>query len=150
MKKIEHLTKQIKVGKATAVQIDTANPIVVHYLIIASEQKARQFEEKNPMFKKIRNELAKKDYAVVLFGSYAQGKQTKRSDIDLLIINKKGNREPSFSKYETLFGININPIYITNTEFSKMLQEKDENVGKQALKENVILSNPELFWNLVI
>ena len=31
-----------------------------------------------------------------------------------------------------------------------MLKDKDENVGKQALKGHIILNNPEEFWGLVL
>lgn len=148
--KMNELIIKNKVGKATTIQINLENPIVKHYLIIASEQKAKDLAENHPLFKKIRTEVPKNDYSLILFGSYATGKQTKTSDIDLLIINKKGEKKPSFSKYETIFKVTINPIYVTEKEFKIMLMESGENIGKQALKDHIILYNPELFWNLVI
>jgi len=49
-----------------------------------------------------------------------------------------------------LFKKKINPIFVTVKEFKKMLQDKEENVGKQALQNNIVLSNPEWFWKLVL
>ena len=150
IKKFEDLVKKKKVGKATTIQINQKNPLTKHYLIIASEKKAEDFVKKHPLFKKIKTELPKGKYSVVLFGSYAKGTKRKTSDIDLLIINKSGKKKPSFSKYETIFKITINPIYITKKEFKIMLTEKEENIGKQALENHIVLHNPELFWELVI
>ena len=64
---------------------------------------------------------------------------------------EKIDREKSiaFSKYELLFKIKINPIFVTKKEFKLMLKDKEENVGKQALYSHVILSNPEGFWECV-
>ena len=87
---------------------------------------------------------------VLLFGSYAKGTQREASDIDLMVINKKGEKSVSFSKYEILFKKKINPMFITASEFRKMLKEPDETVGKQALKDHIILNNPEGFWESVL
>ena len=84
----------------------------------------------------------------MLFGSYAKGHPRDDSDIDLLVINKIGDRSINFSKYELLFKKKINPIFITKSEFVKMLKDSEENVGKQALKDHIILNNPESFWRL--
>ena len=37
----------------------------------------------------------------------------------------------------------------TEKQFKEMLKIKEENVGKQILKNHVILHNPELFWNII-
>ena len=55
----------------------------------------------------------------------------------------------SFTKYELLFKVKINPNFITKKEFKLMLKDKEENVGKQALYNNIILNNPEGFWECV-
>ena len=86
----------------------------------------------------------------MLFGSYAKGSERQSSDIDILVINKNGNKSISLSKYELLFKKKINPIFIKNTEFIEMLREKSENVGKQALKNNIVLNNPENFWECAL
>ena len=44
----------------------------------------------------------------------------------------------------------INPLFFMISEFVHMLRDKDENVGKQALKEHIILNNPEGFWEAVL
>ena len=142
------------VGKSKTICLKTTNPVVKAHLTFSSDEKKKEFLQKQPIIKKIAAELSINDKLsindiVVLFGSYAKGKETEKSDIDLLIINKDGKKSLSFSKYEVLFKKKINPIFVTVKEFKQMLQDKEENVGKQVLKTHIILNNPESFWRLV-
>ncbi len=137
------------VGKAKTVALNTKNAEVKSYLTISSAEEKKEFLEKQPIIKKIATELDTKDI-VVLFGSLAKGTEKKASDIDILIINKKGEKSLSFSKYELLFKKKINPLFVTKSEFIKMLHEKEENVGKQVLENHIILNNSEHFWECVL
>jgi predicted nucleotidyltransferase len=137
------------IGRYKIIKLNLKNPVIKSYLIIASEEEKKEYLKKQPIIKKIANEIKTKEI-VVLFGSYANNKQIEKSDIDLLIINKNGKRTISFSKYELLFKKKINPIFITKKEFKLMLKEKQENIGKQVLKNHVILNNPEKFWEYVL
>jgi len=136
------------VGKSKSITLKTNNPVVRAHLTISSEEEKKVFLQKQPLIKKIVAELNTSEI-ILLFGSYAKGKETEKSDIDLLIINKDGKKTLSFSKYELLFKKQINPITITAKEFKDMLKEKEENIGKQALKNHIVLNNPESFWRLV-
>lgn len=138
-----------EVGKSKVITLNKQNPIVKSHLIVSSDEERKDYLRKNPFIRKIYQELNTKDI-VILFGSYAKKTQTEKSDIDLMIINKDGKKSISFSKYELLFKIKINPIFITKKEFKLMLKDKEENVGKQALYSHIILSNPEAFWEGVL
>lgn len=137
-----------EIGKAKVISLKITK-LTKSYLIISSEEEKKEFLKKQPIINKITSEINTEEI-ILLFGSYAKGTQTTHSDIDLLIINKEGNKSISFSKYETLFNKKINPIFVTKTEFKQMLNEKDENVGKQALKNHIVLNNQEKFWELVL
>ena len=137
-----------EVGKSKVITLNKTNPIVKSHLIVSSDEERKDYLEKYPIIRKIYQELDIKDM-VVLFGSYAKKTHTEKSDIDLLIMNKDGKKSISFSKYEILFKIKINPIFITQKEFKLMLKDKEENVGKQALYSHIILNNPEAFWECV-
>ena len=149
IKKLADLIVRTKAGKATLIQINKQNQIVKHYLIISSKEEKDEYLKKQSILKKITEELPAGEYSLILFGSYSKNTQTAKSDIDLLIINKTGEREPDFSRYETLFRIRINPIYVTRKEFTAMLKDREENIGTQALRNHILLHDPELFWNLV-
>jgi len=137
-----------EVGKSKIISLNKQNKVIKSHLAVSSDEERKDYLKKYPSIQKIYQEL-NTDYIVVLFGSYAKKTQTEKSDIDLLIINKDGKKNISFSKYELLFKIKINPIFITKKEFRLMLKGKEENVGKQALYSHIILSNPEAFWECV-
>ena len=139
----------VVVGKSKTVSLRTNNPVVKAHLTVSSDEERKEFIKNRPMIKKISTELDT-NKIVVLFGSYAKGKETEKSDIDILIIDKDGKKSLSFSKYEVMFEKRINPLFITPKEFKDMLHDKEENVGKQALKNHIILNNPESFWGLVL
>ncbi len=149
VQQMEEILDILVVGKSKTICLKTNNPVVKAHLTISSDEEKKEFLKKQPIIKKITAELNTRDI-VVLFGSYAKGKETEKSDIDFLIINKDGKKSLSFSKYEVLFKKKINPIFVTAKEFKNMLQDKEENVGKQALKNNILLNNPEQFWGLVL
>jgi predicted nucleotidyltransferase len=118
-------------------------------LAISSEEEKKEYLKKYPIISKICSEIKGKE-VVILFGSYAKKTENEKSDIDLMIINKDGRKSLSFSKYELLFRKKINPIFVTEKEFRQMIGDKEENVGKQALSNHIILNNSEKFWELVL
>ena len=146
--KMPDLIIKQKAGKATLIEINDI-PIIKPYLAISSEEEKKEYLKKSPLISKISSEIESNDI-VILFGSYANKTENEKSDIDFMVINKDGRKSLSFSKYEVLFRKKINPIFITEKEFKQMLKEKEENVGKQALSNHIILNNPEKFWGLVI
>src|SRR3989344_2371020 len=75
------------VGKSKTLGLKTKNPVIKAYLAVSSDEERKEFLQKQPIIRKITIELNTKD-VVLLFGSYAKGKETEKSDIDLLIINK--------------------------------------------------------------
>ncbi|MBU0757088.1 MAG: nucleotidyltransferase domain-containing protein [Nanoarchaeota archaeon] len=145
---MDDLIVKEKIGHSYIVKLNQNNKINTSYLAIASDEEKKEFLAKKPIIKKIENEIQTDDI-VLLFGSYAKGKETKISDIDLLIINKLGKKSVSFSKYELLFDKKINPIFVSEIEFKEMMMSTQENVGKQALKNHIILNNPQKFWELM-
>ena len=138
-----------EIGRSKVVKLNLNHPVLKSHLTAASFDEMQEFLEEHPIIKKIVNEL-KTNNIVLLFGSYAKGRQTEKSDIDILVINKKGDKSLSFSTFELLYKKKINPIFVTRKEFKNMLRDKEENVGKQALKDHVILNNPEEFWGGVL
>jgi len=138
------------------------NPEVKTSFVKISNQIADDFLKKRDkiffLVGKLLSVLPKKtDFnllSIVLFGSLAKGTDFKKSDIDLFII------VPSKKKYdETIdmecvglskgFGVEINPIVSEPTNLLTMLSEKGQNVGKEILKNKIILFGAEKFWELV-
>ena len=58
----------------------------------------------------IKQELAfLQPYGVVLYGSYASGKATSRSDIDIAVITQKRGREENLKIWRSLLGKTVPP-----------------------------------------
>ncbi len=147
--KMKELLAIKEIGKAKTLKLNLQNPVIQSYLAISSEEEKRSFLERNPMIREISKDLRVEDI-VLLFGSYAKGEEGKKSDIDLMIINKSGNKTISFSKYELIFDKQINPVFLKIPEFQEMIKDNEENVGKQALRNHIVLNNPNHFWNVVL
>jgi uncharacterized protein len=137
------------VGKAKTVRLNLAQDVLAAHLAIASWEERTTFLNHHPIINKIAQELPTDD-VVLLFGSYAKGTAQERSDIDLFIINESGQKTISFGKHELLYKKTISPIFVTRKEYEQMLQESGENVGKQALKNHIVLQNPQAYWELTL
>lgn len=123
-------------------------PIVKHYLILAERSKADNYKKRYPIFKVLQSEIPKGKHCILLFGSRVKETHRRKSDIDICIINKDGKKLISFSEFEMLYNVEINPITFTKKEFKVMLKQQENNVGKEILKNHIILYGEEYFWNI--
>jgi len=86
---------------------------------------------------------------VLIFGSYVKKTQAKNSDIDLCIIcDHKEKTKELISKLE-LLPLKLELHTFTTNEFDSMLKTKEENVGKEIVKNNLILYGIEGYYNLI-
>ncbi|MBD3361428.1 hypothetical protein GF358_01420 [Candidatus Woesearchaeota archaeon] len=138
-----------KQGKATICTINTDNPLTKQHLILAEESYKNELIRKKPLLKKICQTLPENNYSAILFGSYAKETEQKHSDIDIAFINQTPKKiQNELRTIEQIHDIEINTMNFTKKQFQNMLKAKEENIGKQILKNHVILYNPELFWNI--
>lgn len=137
-----------KKGNIKLVSLNLKDNITKNYLILSERKEAESFFNQNPEFRILKKGLPSGDYSLILFGSRAEGKQREKSDIDLCIINKDGKKNIRFSKFELLFKLEINPIYLEDKEFKQMLKEEEQNLAKEIIKKHIILYGEEYFWNL--
>ena len=136
-------------GNIKLCSLNLKDSITKNYLILAERKESDYFLKKEPQFKVLKDELPNKDYSLILFGSRAEGKGREKSDIDLCIINKDGKKNVNFSKFELLFNVEANPVYLSNKEFKQMLKEEEQNLAKEIIKKHIILYGEEYFWNLL-
>jgi predicted nucleotidyltransferase len=92
--------------------------------------------------------------SVILFGSYAKGKATAKSDLDLFFIVSFKDQYQEMIESETLslsrrYGININPVVAEPMEFVKMVKAKETNLALEIIRDKIILYGHEKFWELV-
>jgi predicted nucleotidyltransferase len=136
------------VGKSKLLSLNKES-ILTSHLAIASDEEKKEFLKKQPLINLIHKDLDTSE-VVLLFGSYAKNKPKPHSDIDLAILNKTGNKSFSLNKLEILLNKEINPMFFSFSEFNLMLKDKEENVGKQILKNHIVLKNPQKFWEEIL
>jgi len=140
----------VRKGNIKLCSLNLNHQITKNFLIIAESQESEIFRKKHPKINIVAKELPKGNYAAILFGSRAEEKHRKKSDVDICVINEKGTKDIKFSKYEQLFKLEINTIYLKKEEFKKMLEEKEHNLAHEIVKNHIILYGEEYFWNTIL
>lgn len=149
VKNNKNLFNIVQKGNIKLVSLNLKDSITKNYLILSERNESDSFLKKEPEFRVLKEEAPKWDYSLILFGSRAEGKGREKSDIDLCIINKDGKKNINFSKFELLFKVEINTIYLSNKEFRYMLKEQEQNLAKEIIKKHIILYGEEYFWSLI-
>lgn len=103
---------------------------------------------KNKNFLVLYNRLAKINcqFILLLFGSYANNKITKQSDIDLLLIS---DEQKPIETQINLLPLNIHLTSIKYEVFMSMLKSKEFTVVSEAIKHNILLFGIEDYYRLV-
>ena len=130
----EKIIKAKREGKNRYYFLNLQNVKTKFYLLIAEIYKTLNFLERHPVFNLFLKE--KINSCLVIFGSFAEFKESKTSDLDLLII---GN-EPSF----VLLPYKIHKIKLTKSEFRKALIN-NEPLIKEIIKNHIILTRHSFF-----
>ncbi len=108
---------------------------------------------KLPNYSKILNIKEISDYLIIVTGSYAKGNPNKKSDMDLVIVVPDKENVVSVQKLvenqTMLFVPSIHLYVFKKKDFIEMLKSKEENYGKEIVKNRVILKNAQMFYELV-
>lgn len=106
-----------------------------------------------PNYSEILNIKEISDYLILVTGSYASGKFSKKSDMDLVVIVPDKEDIVSLQKLienKTMLVIpNIHLYVFRKKDFIEMLTNKQENYGKEIVKNRIILKNAHIFYELV-
>ncbi len=150
----ENILKKEVIGNSYLCSLNLNNEKTLSYLTLNEIEKKEKFIEKLKNIKTLLNQIKERISAdcIIIFGSYAKGTQTKSSDIDLLIINNKKDNSinKEINQLETMYDIKINQIIVNQNIFKEMIQNNVKiNVGKEALKNHIILNGSNVFWKIV-
>ncbi len=109
--------------------------------------------DKIPNYSKIINIKEISDCLILITGSYVKGNFNKKSDMDLVIIIPEKENVVSAQKLvenmTMLFVPKIHLYVLRKKDFLEMLRSKEENYGKEIVKNKIILKNAQMFYELV-
>jgi predicted nucleotidyltransferase len=88
-------------------------------------------------------------YCLILFGSFANKKNKKESDIDLCLITDNDTIKNQVNDMVSITPIDIHLQVFTAEQFLQMHRSKESNVGNEIVKNNIILHGIEEFYELV-
>jgi len=148
----ESLIKLESFGQSNRVKLVSQ----VHPLIFEAEYSRRKELLKNKnlavMLNDFKNALKSKCYVLLIFGSYAKKTQTKNSDIDLMFIFPEGNEElfeKEINRAARSLPLPVHYLVFSEKQFLEMVNDKQPNVGKEALKNNIILYGIETYYEMI-
>ncbi|MBS3107333.1 nucleotidyltransferase domain-containing protein [Candidatus Woesearchaeota archaeon] len=85
----------------------------------------------------------------LIFGSYSRGAQSKHSDIDVCLISDDEKTIKEFEQIASIMHSSVHLSDFSTKDFLSMLKTIEPNVGKEILKNRVILKGIENFYELV-
>lgn len=141
-----------KFGASNIVQLKKS----VHPLMFEAEYERRKEILRNKnilvMLNRIKESMKSSMYVLLLFGSYAKRTHTEKSDIDLMFIVPDTREQYMESKINDVVKMTPLPMHhfiFTESQFLDMAEAKGFNVGKEAVKTNVILHGIETYYEMM-
>ena len=155
---VQDLVKQhiFTTEKVPPVQIVSIHPEAPLDVLIAVEARRKQeLLERYTWIELLLKDLLSytNDYFFILavFGSYAKGTQTSKSDVDiLLIVPGKENLSLFESAMRKIYtNVKKDTTVVTTDEFIEMIKSNKFNVGTEAKKHHILLYGAEQWYNLM-
>lgn len=139
-------------GNADIYALNLYNPLLIQTMQYMEAQNNLDFPQLDVITEAI-NKIPIKNYCLLVFGSYAENKQTKESDLDIcfLIENKQAEKKikPYFNEVKLNYPVEIDGHCITFSDFIKMLLREEENLGKQMFRSHKLFFNADIYYQLV-
>jgi len=137
-----------KIGNANLTSLSFSREAILLLSFLDEKQ-----GNKAPNYSKILDIKEISDYLILVAGSYASGKSSKKSDMDLVVIVPNKEDVVAVQKLienKTMLFIPLIHLYVfRKKDFIEMLTSKEENYGKEMVKNKIILKNAQMFYELV-
>ena len=92
-------------------------------------------------------------FSLIVFGSYAKGKEKKNSDLDIAVIveseDVKKKIIPIINSVKRKSVNEVHDMVFTRDEFLEMLGQDEENVGKEIARNNFVFYGLINFYKLI-
>ncbi len=143
----------IKKGKANLCSINLDNNLTITYLSLLDELNsyAKRLPWKN--INKLLNLIDTPYFTFLIAGSYATGKQTSKSDLDVVII-----LDDAVDIKSTLIKIKnegelmipeVHPYVFTRPQFMEMLTSDEVNYGKLIFQKHLIIFGASNYYKII-
>ena len=140
------------VGRSKQYFLNLDNIVTKEYIKNAESEATVKLIENHFIIKKLLTDMPQylRSMPIIIFGSYARGEETKKSDIDMLIIGLENTKTlaKKINEFSDTYKINIHLQKSTQEKFELGMREKD-NLIVEIVKNHVILNNAEFFVNLL-
>jgi predicted nucleotidyltransferase len=148
--KINYKTySKTKQGNSYLIEFNQDNNIETLSL---EEKRTKEFFSKNLSLKVIKKYVRELNYPfliVLVFGSYIKKTNTNNSDIDMCIILDNESKSKILNEKLSLLSLNLELQEFTSKEFTSMIKKKQNNLGNEIIKNNIILYGKENYYNLI-
>ncbi len=101
------------------------------------------------LLQEINKNLREPNLIILLFGSHAKKIATKTSDFDLMFIVPSEKIEKKITEIISVIPLKIHYLVFTSEQFYEMLESRQINVVKEAVKNNVILYGIESYYKIL-
>jgi predicted nucleotidyltransferase len=118
----------------------------------AENKRTEIFLNRNNKLRLLREDIRSLNYPfliILIFGSYTREENTSKSDIDLCIISDNEEKIKELVSKLEILPINLEIHDFKLKEFEEMLKTKENNIGKEIVKNNIILYGIENYYNLI-
>ena len=139
-------------GYSSICSLNIGNMLTLSYLSLLEQKK---ISEKLPLrnIGILVDSVPVKYFTFIITGSYAEGKETKKSDLDVVIIvENKEDAKKVFAVLKNKGELMMPKAHIyafSKEEFLKMLLDKEENYGKQISRNNIIIFGAENYYLII-
>ena len=136
LSKIGVIKMQTK-GKAKLCSINLYNQAALSYLSLLDELEANG--KKIPHLDELINDMTTPFFVLLIGGSYASGKETSKSDLDICVIIDDSLKTKPLQNFlaNKLMVPRLHPFVFKRKEFLEMLLSKEANYGKLLFKKHL-------------
>ena len=148
----EELVKKRDVGNIILYSTNLKNSNVLSYFEILIKEKLPSLVKKTINI--IQEELQEIEFiSIVIFGSYAEGIQKEKSDLDIAVFvssaKDKKDCQLAMKSAELKSIMQIDAHIFTKDEMLQMLKDKHENLGKQIAYKHLAIQNQAIFYSIL-
>ena len=142
------ISKQ-KIGNTNLIKLNLAPN---HEIYNVENKRTQEFLSKNKKLILIQKDLEEMGYPfmiVLIFGSYVKNTKMKGSDIDICIISDNKEKSKELINKLKILSLKLEVHEFTTKEFISMIEKTQNNLGREKVKNNIILYGTENYYNLI-